>query len=168
MSWARLDDRFHGNPKVMRAWRTAPASVGLYVMGITYCAQHETDGFIDEGFVMLLVPAARDQAKLTGTLVECGLWHDVDGGWSVNAYLDFNPSRADAEEKRRKDAERKARGRTSESRRSPRGIPTESARPVPSRPDPSKGSVVLPLHGGEGASAARGKPTPTSPIGGRA
>jgi hypothetical protein len=141
VSWARLDDRFHGNPKVMRAWRSAPAAVGLYVMGITYCAQHETDGFIDEGFVMLLAPQPREQQKLTAALVQCGLWHEVAGGWTVNGYLDFNPSRQDLEEKRRKDAERKARGRHSESRQSPGGVPAESARPVPTRPLPDdKGS----------------------------
>lgn len=152
MTWARLDDRFHGNPKVMEAWHKCPGAVGMYVMGITYCAQHETDGFIAEGFVLMLAPQQRDRERFIGCLVDCGLWHTASGGWTVNGYLEFNPSRADLEEKRRKDSERKARGRNSESRRNPNGVHAESARPVPTRPvtegsNPDKGSPLVATDG---------------------
>ena len=107
MSWAKLDDRFHGNPKVMAAWTQSPAAIGLYVMGITYCAQHETDGHIDVGFVRLLLPKPRDFKVLPKVLTDVGLWTEEDGGWHVKAFLEFNPSREENATRRDWDRKRK-------------------------------------------------------------
>jgi hypothetical protein len=143
MSWARFDDRFHGNPKVLRAWHDQPASVGLYVMSVTYCAQHETDGLVHDWFVASLVPRKPERAKLTGVLERGRLWVSVDEGWQIPDYLDFNPSRRDIESRRIRDAERKRRGRDTQSRvradseRTPHGIHAPSSGPVPTRPDPT-------------------------------
>jgi hypothetical protein len=48
--------------------------------------------------------------KLGETLVDVGLWTQNGTGWVIHDYLEFNPSREQVEEKRRKDSARKARG----------------------------------------------------------
>lgn len=141
MTWAKLDDRFHGNRKVKRAWRQHPASIGLYAMVLTYCAQHETDGRVDLDFIRELVPHPRQRQKAIATLLEVGLWHVLnDEAYLVHDYCKFNPSRAQLESKREKDRIRKAKSA---------GFRAESACPVPTRPDPDTSNVgvgqVVPL-----------------------
>jgi hypothetical protein len=121
MTWARLDDQFHAHRKIRQAWHQAPASIGLHVMALTYCACFETDGFVDTAFVTekLPVKSARDAA--VRALIECGMWRELDNGYVIHDYLDYNPSRAQIVERRAKDAERKTHGVRKESERSPNG-----------------------------------------------
>ena len=161
MAWAKLDDRFHANPKVSRVWHTCPSAVGLYVMSITHCSQHETDGKIDEYFVIGLVPDQMARAVIVDTLVDAGLWTIVEAGsYEIPDFLDFNPSHAEQEKRRKTDRARQAKGRKSQaqtkvsvrkmSERSPSGVraeserrePNLSERPVPTRPDPLEGSYL--------------------------
>jgi hypothetical protein len=44
MAWARLDDKFHSDPKILAAGN---AAVGLYARSIAYCADHLTDGVVE-------------------------------------------------------------------------------------------------------------------------
>jgi hypothetical protein len=153
MSWAKLDDRFHENPKIRASWLRQASPLGLYVLALTYCAGNETDGFVDNYFVMEKVQNAPLRRKLVDALVEDGLWTAEDGGWRIHDYLDFHPSKAELDEKRAKDSERKARGRANgahapskrtpagiheESKRSPSGIRAVSNGPDPTRPDPER------------------------------
>lgn len=97
MAWAKLDDRFFTNPKVMRAGRDAR---DLYLVGLTYCAAELTDGFIpDEALPHLAVTAdvtlLPRVTAVAAKLVEVGLWERVDAAHLVHDYLKFNP-RADA------------------------------------------------------------------------
>lgn len=148
MSWARLDDRFHGNAKVMQAWHSHPAAVGLYVLGITYCAQHETDGLVHEWFVASLVPLKRERAKLTSCLEGARLWARVDGGWSIPDFLEYNHSKADLEAKRQRERDRGRRARSAQLDGSltatcaqPDGslLGPDPTRPVTTPPSPPKG-----------------------------
>lgn len=100
MSWAKLDDRFHDNRKVRRAWLTCPAAIGLYALALTYCASHETDGHVDQEFVLATVPKPRERDRMVAALIDAGLWHANGSGWIVNDYLDFNLSRDDLEARR--------------------------------------------------------------------
>jgi hypothetical protein len=121
MSWARLDDRFHEHRKVRQAWRQAPASVGLHVMALTYCAGFETDGFVDRAFVEEKLPAAKTRNAAVRALIEAGMWRELDNGWVIHDYLDYNPSRVQIAEKRAKYAERKSQRLRVESERNPNG-----------------------------------------------
>ncbi len=107
MPWAKLDDRFHDNPKIRKAWRACPASIGLHVMAITYSAGNLLDGRVPAEFVEDQIPNVRArQAALDAlTAGEPPLWHQrADGEWEINDYLAFNPSKADVEAKRQKAA----------------------------------------------------------------
>lgn len=145
MSWAKLDDQFHAHRKAKKAWRGHPRALGLHLLAISYCAGHLTDGFVDDEFVEEKLPAPRERAAVTSALEDAGLWAREGEGWRINDWLDFNPSRDEVLDRRRRDAERKKR---KESERTPRGVQTESAAtpndpsrarafPDPTRPDPT-------------------------------
>lgn len=108
MAWVKMDDRFHSNPKVIQAWQQDHGSIGLYTMCLTYVAQHETDGWIDEFFVRMLEPNDGTRSRLVSILVGCGLWTEGKKGFTVNDYLDYNPSKKELTTMRLK---RKAAGR---------------------------------------------------------
>lgn len=153
MAWAKFDDRWDDHRKIKLAWHRSRAAVAIHAMAITYSARHETDGFIDEVWLLERMPDQGERDEAVKALVEVGLFNEAEQGYWVNDFLEYNPSRADAEERRRKDAERKARGRTSgrrsgqesESAGNPSGLHADShdhvrgasARPDPTRPDPT-------------------------------
>ena len=165
MAWAKLDDRFHSNPKIARVWHTCPDAIGLYVMSITHCSQHETDGKVDEYFIVGLVPDLSRREEITRSLLDAGLWTVVEAGaYQIPDYLDFNPSHAEQEKRRKTEKARKAKGRKTQAQTkdSVRNLsartlcaPAESVRPDtlragselsgrpdPSRPDPLEGSYA--------------------------
>lgn len=127
MPWVKLDDRFHDDPRVKTAFMECQGSVALHVMALTYSAAHLLDGHIPEVWVKATMPAPSSRRKAVAALVDAGLWAPENGGWLVRNYLKFNPSRAQVEEQRARDAERKARGRSSVSRLRPVGIREDSA-----------------------------------------
>jgi hypothetical protein len=143
VSWAKLDDQFHAHRKAKRAWKGHPRALGLHLLAISYCAGHLTDGFVDDEFVEEKIPAQRERSAVTDALVDAGLWAREGEGWQINDWLDFNPSRDEVLDRRRRDSERKKR---KESERTPRGIRSDSettpndpsrapAFPDPTRPD---------------------------------
>lgn len=161
MTWAKVDDRFHSHRKIKRAWRIERGALGLHVMAISYCADHLTDGLVDDEFVEEKLPDEGERMLTTGTLVKCDLWVRVHDGWQINDWLEYNPSREDVLDRRRRDADRKARGRRTQATspngnlrdvradisRSPRGVSEESDGPVPTRTKGQEGppSEVHPL-----------------------
>ena len=90
MTWAKLDDRLHSNRKVRKAGLEA---MGLWVIGLSYCAFELTDGFIDHEWIQMWSGPKTDE--LCSRLVASGLWSEVDGGYQYNDYLDYNPSAKD-------------------------------------------------------------------------
>lgn len=103
MTWTKLDDGFWSNPKIELAGNEA---AGVYARCLSYCGHHETDGAIPPGVARYIGPP-----KAWKRLEEVGLIESLNGtGFRIPDYLDFNPSKAVLEEKRRKDRERKAGG----------------------------------------------------------
>lgn len=126
MPWGRLDDSLYDHPKldelpsdpaeVERILAGIPpaallrlAAIGLWTRAISWSNRFLTDG---------VVPRAK-LAKLDGTTAladalagECvTLFEKTATGYAVHDFLQFNDSRADVLERRRKEAERKAEWR---------------------------------------------------------
>lgn len=142
MAWARFDDRFHSNPKVLGLWQTCPEAVGLYVMCVTYCAMHETDGQVHDWFIQTLAPAKAQRNRMTSALENVGLFLGNESGFLIHDYLDFNPSHEQLEAKRKAQKDRRLRARC-EQRDST--LPAREQHgaaavlyPDPTRPDPSR------------------------------
>jgi len=90
MGWLRLDDGFTDHPKVAGL---SALAFRAHVEGLVYCARYLTDG---------LVPKAKgpSSARVIAELERAGLWTATRGGYRIHDYLDWNPSRADADAKR--------------------------------------------------------------------
>jgi hypothetical protein len=85
MAWGRVDDSLAFHPKVMLAGNEA---MGLWVRALSYSCQQLTDGYITDQMVTVMGGQMGSQA-----LVECGLWHEVEGGYQFNDWADYQPSR---------------------------------------------------------------------------
>lgn len=142
MGWVKLDDQFAHHPKVLRV---GPLSGWLHVCALTYCAQYLTDGFIPKAAVNSLADYSclREEIghvaegivgmDVLPPLLKHGLWTEVEGGYLIHDYLEYNPSRDDVLKKRRLDAERKGNPErvSVDSGRSRNGVATDSIPPVP-------------------------------------
>jgi len=151
VTWFKVDDTLAFHEKAVRAGNSA---MGLWVRAGSWSAQQLTDGFIPDDMVRML--GSHAQAR---RLVKENLWEPVDGGfifhqWSAHGR---NPTRSEVLERRRKEAEKKAKARAAKSGKAqdsepspqgtdpglPEGAPegvtggVRSTRPDPSRPVPA-------------------------------
>ena len=94
--------------------KLSPEAELLYLRSLCLCKRRASDGHIAAGQLRRLSDRLEyDPEDLASELVAVRLWHEAEGGgWVVSAYLKHNPSQADIEERRRKDAERKTAGRS--------------------------------------------------------
>lgn len=106
MPWARLDDSFHGHPKVRAVWRCRPA-LGLYTLALSYAMAYGTEGKISKEWVEDQLPDAGERRTVVAALVRAGLWRENSHGWEIHDFLDYNPSNADITARRKADRERK-------------------------------------------------------------
>ena len=137
MAWFKVDDGFWAHPKVLML---SPEAGWLWLRAGSWSAQQLTDGFIPRAVDQLL----GDDGTLAAQLVDVGLWEVLPDGWAFHGWDEFQPTRNEVEELRRKRSEAGKRGgkRSGESRRSK---PEASAsrlleaksNPVPSRPVPT-------------------------------
>lgn len=140
MPWTRLDDSLDEHRKVDALIEQSEirglAAVGLWTLTLTNSNRRLTDGEVSRATLRKLAP--RHGLALADQLVAVRLY-DHDDAYAIHDFLDYNPSRASVEERRRKDSERKASGRTNrgpngfhaESERNPNGVRADSARPNP-------------------------------------
>jgi hypothetical protein len=101
----------------MRGWKLNRGSIGLWAMSIAYASGHELDGHIDLEWVETKLPRAAERNKIVGALVESGLWEVNGDGWIVHDFLVYNPSAEELAERRRAEAERKAKKRAEQAAR---------------------------------------------------
>jgi 5-methylcytosine-specific restriction endonuclease McrA len=98
VSWVRFDDASEGHPKFLRA---GLAAEGLHKRACCYASKQLTDGFVPQVWVDQntwdLKPAER--RRIVAALVTERLFEPVEGGYMIHDFLDFNPSRAQVEER---------------------------------------------------------------------
>ena len=109
MAWTRIDDKFLNNIKVQKA---GALGMALYLAGLIHCNTNLTDGFIDEDILPMLYGLSYQTARNRSVekLVELKLWHQVDGGYEINDFLDFNRSKSQIEIIKEKRAESGSKG----------------------------------------------------------
>ncbi|SDL33666.1 hypothetical protein [Streptomyces indicus] len=116
MSWFAVDDSAHSHPKVVAAGN---AALGLWLRCGTYAAQHLTDGIVP-GAVARMYGSKTQITKL----VTVGLWHErghtcthpkcAQPGpdeYAIHDYLEYNPTRAQVQGRKEREAEKKRRQR---------------------------------------------------------
>jgi hypothetical protein len=117
MAWVKIDDHFDEHPKIAQA---GPLAVAVWLAGLAYCNRNLTDGFIPWSKAQGLIswqflgaesddPRGRkrytvaltcghvgedvDTAFVIERLLDAGLWQEIDGGYTVHDYLDYQPSK---------------------------------------------------------------------------
>lgn len=123
MPWLKQDDGMAEHPKTKRLVRKRRllglAAFGLHDLAMLNSARYLLDGHVPSEFVEDWADRAglrqKDVDDMLDALLTSGQWllHESDG-WVIHDYLDHNPSRAEVEARRAKDAERKQRGRLSQ------------------------------------------------------
>jgi hypothetical protein len=148
--WFKVDDAFHGHPKVMEL---SPAAVGVWTLAGSWCANYLTDGEIKAGVVRRF---GADDAMIQ-ELVNAGLWIDIGGAYQFKDWDEYQPLKEEVEAERNaaRDRMKAVRAKKKGVERSPEqpanvhpnntgtfGGTSEEVRvtpslPAPSHPDPS-------------------------------
>jgi hypothetical protein len=109
VSWLRIDDCYGEHPKLVglsdRAFR-------LHTVALCYCARNLTDGVVSRRSTNVL--AAILDKPIKQALVELvagGLWAEVEGGFEIVGYLDWNPSATKVKAEREKAKQRMGKNR---------------------------------------------------------
>lgn len=104
MAWFNADDRMHSHPKVRTAGLEA---IGLWLVSGTYCTDYLTDGAVPEWFVVSW-PKGK---SLAGKLVTAGLWEPAPNGWVFKSWTEYQRTKEQVIEEKRKAAERMRKAR---------------------------------------------------------
>lgn len=139
MPWFRVDDGFHGHPKVDML---SPAAVGIWTLCGSWSSRYLTDGRV----------FTRTVAKFGGTdaevqqLVHSGLWIDNgDGSYQFKDWDDYQPVKADVEAERESARERMRKVRAAKkgagdvrpnTARTSEEVRVTQSHPIPSHPNP--------------------------------
>lgn len=98
MPWIKLDDHWMDHPKIVRAGRDAR---DMWLASITWCAKHLTDGYFPaELLPSLAVSAGVDVANcqtFAKTLLDVCLWEVEENQYHIHDYLEYNPTKEQAE-----------------------------------------------------------------------
>jgi hypothetical protein len=114
LTWVRLDDAFARHRKVRRLGHVA---FRLHICALCWCSEHLTDGHIPRDELDDVCDlTVRELRQAVPELVRRGLWDEVDDGYRIHDYLDYNPSRAKVLDERAAKSARQARWRASRSR----------------------------------------------------
>jgi len=149
MAWVRIDDSYGRNPKILSA---GPLCRDLYILALCWCNNQLSDGYIPSSIICTLSPGLRAAGRVAARLVELGLWEQVDGGYQVHDYAEYQPTRAQVMAQREAGAARQRRSQlrrqshvtdtsvTRQSHVSHTVTDSDPSRPVPIVP--SVGSLV--------------------------
>lgn len=146
MVWFKVDDGFPRHPKVLRIPREdnlRALAIGTWTLCGAWSASNRLDGYVPT----YAIDEAGGTIAGAEALVVVKLWRKVRDGYRFVNWAEWQPTRAELDEKKENErvrkanqrAARKASGGAAVSADVPAGHiagPTTS-RPVPSRPDPS-------------------------------
>lgn len=103
LQWIRLDTSTFDHPKMLYLSEDKQyRAIVTHLAAMTYTGKHGLDGFIPRTALRVIGGLPTDAKKL----VEVGLWHIAEGGWSINGWDEYQVS--DDEAKARSDKARKA------------------------------------------------------------
>jgi hypothetical protein len=102
MAWAKLDDGFWSDPDVIAVGNEC---AGVFARMLSYCGAHLTNGFVPEATAKFI-----SRRPALNKLAAHGFIEQIEDGWLIPKFLDFNPSRQEVEEKRKARAEAGRRG----------------------------------------------------------
>lgn len=132
MTWFKVDDSFYRSRKVRKLGNDRVSAVGLWTLCGDWAADNLSDGFVPWEVVEEWDPRRRLAVKLIVVTLWFEVEHDGEPGIQFHDWHDWQPTKEQVIQRRKADAERRARWR--EARR--HGV-TPSG-PEASSPDPSQ------------------------------
>ena len=130
MPWVKIDEKFYQHPKVVEV---GPLGMAMQVAALCYCNQNLTDGFVPYNAADTLLPwkflgedtdrgrklyrisvscGMHGEDATAGFVIEllldAGMWEEVDGGYQIHDFKDYQPTKEEvlAERDRKKEAGR--------------------------------------------------------------
>lgn len=91
LPWIRLDTAFPDHPKVLAlvdGSKEGRATAFVHICAMAYAGRHGTDGFIPKEALKRINGLSADAQRL----VDVGLWHKEDGGWTINGWAEYQAS----------------------------------------------------------------------------
>lgn len=163
MPWARFDDHMPSHRKVRPL---SDAAFRLWVSSVCWSNANHTDGVV-LCHDLTYVSDVRRPRKCVAELVGSGLWEEIENGWLVHDFLDYNPSAAQVSAQRKLKTARQQRWRAGRgeddvdaSTEPSKDAPTDASRDAaPSRPVPSPTTTYTsPAEPDDGQTPKPGKP----------
>ena len=93
MPWFKVDDGFHGHPKVVEL---SLAAVGIWALAGSWCAKYLTDGVI----TLRAIERMGGDDPLAQELVVRGLWLEIAGGFMFKDWAEYQPLKVAIEAER--------------------------------------------------------------------
>lgn len=112
MEFVKLFTRYYLDVAILRAGEAAEV---LFIRGLAYSGDQESDGFIPEEALKSLA-TSRGKARVSA-LVREGLWEVVDGGWQIPGWAKHQITKAQLDANRESGRQRVARHRANEKAR---------------------------------------------------
>ena len=107
--YVQLVNGFYDNDKVRDLMRLGRAdSVGVFCMAISLCGDRLTDGFVPRRAMLSNIGATEEQIQ---ALVDEGMLEEVDDGWIIHDYTEYNRTREQVLHARSVAKERKEKSR---------------------------------------------------------
>lgn len=116
MAWVRIDDSFPDHPKVAEV---GPLGMAMQIQALCYANRYLTDGKVPSRIVAGFMPTVQFDPEtgervtwqdIAQRLVDAGIWVEVEGGYLIHDYLEYQRSKADIEAIRTKRAEAGRKG----------------------------------------------------------
>jgi len=115
VTWFKVDDSFYRHGKVRRLGADRVGAVGLWTLCGGWSADNLTDGFVP----WEVISEWDSKRKFSNKLITVGLWildeRDNEQGITFHDWHDWQPSRQQVIQRRKADAERRARWRNANS-----------------------------------------------------
>ena len=102
MEWFKLAANYADDPKIVAAGEQAEL---LFVRALAYCAREETAGLVSKNLVKRLTPSNAN--RRAATLVKVGLWVEVEDGYQIKRWADWQSELDALAARRRSDRDRK-------------------------------------------------------------
>jgi hypothetical protein len=100
LPWVRLDTAMPDHPKILAlvdSYKDGRATAFVYLCSMAYSGKHGTDGFIPRPALGRLNGRPVDADRL----VDVGLWHKEETGWTIHAWAEYQQSTEETQERRR-------------------------------------------------------------------
>ena len=144
--YARLSNNFWQDKDILKLRRKNPSAALLYVMAISWCSDHASDGGIDEDELLYVLNASDEDVS---DLVASGLLLEpseaTEGRYIIRNYLKYQNSAEQIEQTKEKERDKKRRQRGT--KRDNSSVPPMSPNVTENVPDvsPRDNSSVPPM-----------------------